>query len=484
MFTFLKTNVIAQKLEKSISIDFIIKDKITDTTGISIQYYPEYSMATNFVYFDRYSVEHERGRLHLDLFNNQQYGYIRLILPKPFYDQFIDYQFLVERGDKIQITIEKGNVYFTGEGSEKFNCQLQIQSLPMNKFACDEIDSICLDRYVRAFKQHQTRQIDILNNYKNTLSSIDFDIFKLNIISTCYFNNLNLFRSFLVYSEPIYKRAVANYFLNTNNIKEINTEGINVNKIGILSNSYVDAVFQRERSLIDMKTLTARPGNPLNTFQILFDSLMSKYSGVLRDRLLVNCLVSDIPIRTTADSEKYLDSVYNFVNDDVSKSILFKKLRTSRGVMGYNFQLKDSTGTIINFSDFKGKVVIMDYYFTGCIPCIRMCKSLSPVFNNFKDNPEVVFLTINLDKSFETFKNSVRSGLYTHPGTINLYTNGQGQDHEIMEHYGFIGAPHLILFDKTGRIWDSNPIFKINPVKYQKDFIADIEGLVEGKKTK
>ncbi len=66
------------------------------------------------------------------------------------------------------------------------------------------------------------------------------------------------------------------------------------------------------------------------------------------------------------------------------------------GNMAPSFILKDVRGNNVSLSDFKGKVVVMDFWTTWCSWCRETTEELEKLHNNYKDR-DVVFLGISMD---------------------------------------------------------------------------------------
>ena len=58
--------------------------------------------------------------------------------------------------------------------------------------------------------------------------------------------------------------------------------------------------------------------------------------------------------------------------------------------------LKDVRGNNVSLSDFKGKVVVIDFWSTWCSWCKETTEELEKLHNNYKDR-DVVFLGISMD---------------------------------------------------------------------------------------
>jgi len=69
------------------------------------------------------------------------------------------------------------------------------------------------------------------------------------------------------------------------------------------------------------------------------------------------------------------------------------------GKSAYNFTLPDSTGRMISMKDFKGKVVFIDVWATWCGPCREQFPFLKEVEEEYKDNNDIVFLGISIDRA-------------------------------------------------------------------------------------
>jgi len=61
-----------------------------------------------------------------------------------------------------------------------------------------------------------------------------------------------------------------------------------------------------------------------------------------------------------------------------------------------SFMLKDVRGNNVSLSDFKGKVVVMDFWSTWCSWCKETTEELEKLHNKYKDR-DVVFLGISMD---------------------------------------------------------------------------------------
>ncbi len=110
--------------------------------------------------------------------------------------------------------------------------------------------------------------------------------------------------------------------------------------------------------------------------------------------------------------------------------------------------ITDLSGKPLDKSLLKGKVVVMDFWATWCIPCMEELPYLQKVYDLYKNNPDVVFMVINsgarntIDDARGWAKKNAK---YSFP----LYFNN---DKDIGEKVGFTLIPTVALLDKSGKM--------------------------------
>lgn len=68
-----------------------------------------------------------------------------------------------------------------------------------------------------------------------------------------------------------------------------------------------------------------------------------------------------------------------------------------------NFSFINQEGKVITQDDIKNKIVVAEYFFTTCTGiCPKMNENLAKVYNKFKGNPNVVFLSHTVDPVKDT----------------------------------------------------------------------------------
>ncbi|RQO35377.1 hypothetical protein DBR39_18850 [Chryseobacterium sp. KBW03] len=143
----------------------------------------------------------------------------------------------------------------------------------------------------------------------------------------------------------------------------------------------------------------------------------------------------------------------------------FKRLKDvlKPGSPFYNFNLPDTNGVNHRLDDLRGKIVILDFWFTGCGACKTLATQLSKIEPQFKSH-QIQFVSISVDKTLPVWKRGI--GIYSVGSALQLYTEGKRYDHPIIK-FGNINAfPTLIVLDREGRIVGIPP----HPVTDPKGF--------------
>lgn len=186
------------------------------------------------------------------------------------------------------------------------------------------------------------------------------------------------------------------------------------------------------------------------------DSLLVRYPRV-RDRAVANMFA----VRYNREPDGvFLDEVIASFGDQYSKEILEKKKSLNKGGQAKDFVLPDIFGNRHRLSDLKGKVVLIDFWYVGCIPCRNYINVvLKPVAKEFEGNDRVEFLLISIDKK-EDLERALRSDPALKHMAIHLYTDNQRSRHEVIGDYAIVSYPFPILIDRSGIIRDSGSVLK------------------------
>lgn len=140
----------------------------------------------------------------------------------------------------------------------------------------------------------------------------------------------------------------------------------------------------------------------------------------------------------------------NVSTEPARKEIPAQQINTNSKTAAPEFKLKSVDGKDVRLSDFKGKVVVLDFWATWCGPCRMGIPDLVALQNEYKGN--LVVLGISLDK-FSGTDNQVKS--FMKELKIN-YPIVFG-DEQVTKDYGNIEAiPTSFIIDAQGNIVDKH----------------------------
>ncbi|HCM35622.1 MAG TPA: TlpA family protein disulfide reductase [Chryseobacterium sp.] len=121
-----------------------------------------------------------------------------------------------------------------------------------------------------------------------------------------------------------------------------------------------------------------------------------------------------------------------------------KNTSTAPSVSYTDFTIKDEMGTVTSVSKLKGKVVFINFWASWCPPCRAEFPSIQQFYEKYRSNPNIVFLTINLDDDLALGKSYLKEKGFTVP----FLTPAGSIPKEI---YGG-SLPTTVVLDKNGEI--------------------------------
>ncbi len=115
-----------------------------------------------------------------------------------------------------------------------------------------------------------------------------------------------------------------------------------------------------------------------------------------------------------------------------------------------DFTLVDRAGQKVSLSDYKGKIVILDFWATWCVPCLQAFPGMQAAIDKYAGNPEIVFLFINTWEREDNYKETVESLLTKNKYRFHiLFDDSNGA---AASAYAINGVPTKIVIDKNGNI--------------------------------
>lgn len=108
-----------------------------------------------------------------------------------------------------------------------------------------------------------------------------------------------------------------------------------------------------------------------------------------------------------------------------------------------DFEGVDIEGRYYNTENLAGKVLVLKFWFKACKPCIDEIPELNELVDQFRNNPEVVFLAPSLDK-----KPTVMSFLNRMPFKYSIIPDARA----IAHNYNVPGYPTHVVINRFGKV--------------------------------
>jgi len=137
-------------------------------------------------------------------------------------------------------------------------------------------------------------------------------------------------------------------------------------------------------------------------------------------------------------------------------------------VKAASFSLPGVAGQQVSLEDYRGKVVLVDFWASWCTPCIRSFPWMNKMIDNYSDDDFVV-IAINMDQDPELAKKFLQR--YPNKMTIAFDPNGT-----VAEQYEVMGLPNSFILNKVGEIAFKHVGFRLNDVD---QYEAEIKSLLQ-----
>lgn len=123
------------------------------------------------------------------------------------------------------------------------------------------------------------------------------------------------------------------------------------------------------------------------------------------------------------------------------------KLLTPPPAPAPDYVFKDAEGRDVRFSDFKGRVAVVNLWATWCAPCKIEMPTLAALAEHYKDRDDVAVVTISMD--LDKAVPEARAFIADHPPLI-YYADPKFQ--LPFEFPGKGAMPQTILLDRQGNV--------------------------------
>lgn len=387
--------------------------------------------------------------------------------------------FLFEAGDTVKLILSnrKLGCLFVGKSSPKYKCmyeisnQVEISNKTFNYLLKKRQFDDAYKSIITGRDSLFNCKVQLLQCYKEKINKNIFNLIKIDSWATC--NRLaigQIMSPYIVYDSTQYqvaKRTFEFFYSSFPDISKIPLTDL------VTSYKYCDYLIDR---ILDDIIVSKSIGNQNYSRSIKFkdinEAIDMHYSpGILRDKLKL--LAYD-----SMDGDRqsdYIDFIDQSINQAVSprfKTALSKfKSIHKVGAKAYAFSLKDENNHTYDLKNFQGKILIIDFWFTGCFACAKLATALKPIISSFKTNREVIFVSVSIDRNKEAWLASIKQGKYCDSDEINLL-EGENGNSSFLKYYNIIEYPTLLIIGKNSEIISTNPP---NPRTQKEKFITLIK---------
>lgn len=183
-------------------------------------------------------------------------------------------------------------------------------------------------------------------------------------------------------------------------------------------------------------------------------------ADVLRLELVGGKDVEKIGSLITVWKQKSNNAYYRTYIDDRYATII----TLSNGKPAPDFNLVGVDGKNYRLSDFKGKVIYLDFWASWCSPCRYEMKNHAAALHKKFENKDVVFLFVSIDDNSDAWKKAIEEDKIEGIHVISP-DGGRGQ---FTGRYNISGVPRYMIIDREGKMFDNRAPRPSEPITVSK----------------
>jgi thiol-disulfide isomerase/thioredoxin len=123
-----------------------------------------------------------------------------------------------------------------------------------------------------------------------------------------------------------------------------------------------------------------------------------------------------------------------------------------KGQNAREISLADPIGDTRTLSSLKGKVVLVDFWASWCVPCRRSNKDLLPIYEKYRSRGFEIF-AVSIDDNANQWRKAIAADKIT---WIQVHQKG-GWNAPIVNEWQIDQLPTSFLIDKTGKVVAISP---------------------------
>tara|TARA_R110001592_G_scaffold25316_6_gene96290 strand:- start:1118 stop:2239 length:1122 start_codon:yes stop_codon:yes gene_type:complete len=195
-----------------------------------------------------------------------------------------------------------------------------------------------------------------------------------------------------------------------------------------------DSVFNKIVKLIEIDQINFIYQNPNNLISL--QNMVRLSRGISKDSL-----------------ELYYNLLDNNLKSSQNGNILFEQKKVTKLKVGNyieNFTARDLNNKEIAISEFKGKIILLDFWASWCVPCHEQNKKeFSKLYEKYKDE-NFIIISYSLDKK-DAKEKWEEASKKDNINWVNI-SNLKGSNDPISKQYNITSIPNSFLIDQKGII--------------------------------
>ena len=371
-----------------------------------------------------------------------------------FYNKFIS------TGDSIHMVLKENSIDIDGKGGDAISAMFMADNLfggseDGNSYTPLEYAAVVNKKYAEqlAFYDSVYKGSDVPTTYKKAVATeVTYHDYAVKLVQYSWRKK----GEEKVFTDSAYNKYLSN--IPANDEKDL------------VSNGYVfylrELPYALWKSTVDMKNLSdPRYKYNFDNRLRLRDSIAKRYfTGKVYDIALYWILYEGINNLNSFKGTKGFDSIYNNMQQSVAtlgasfndKSYLDRLRDKMTAIKNTNMPATDITamdmdGKEVKLSDFKGKVVYVDFWATNCAPCVAEIEGMKKLHEKYKDK-DIIFMCVSFDNSKEFLAQFLKERSYD--GVQLIETKGLSS--KSAQDYKIAGIPRYLLVDKKGNLISDN----------------------------
>ncbi len=214
---------------------------------------------------------------------------------------------------------------------------------------------------------------------------------------------------------------------------------------------YMLAMSQNREDSLKLDSINKAFTEMINNLEVQMDQSLKDYNDVCATAYFVSStLMSDLSI-------DILREVYGNLTDRVKESSAGKEFKagidrlSQVNVGGYapDFTLTTPDGKKVSLSQFRGKVLLLDFWATWCGPCLREMPNVIEIYKRYHSKGlEILGVSLDEEKSADKWRQMIKDrGMnWNHGSSL------QGWDCPVARLFNVTAIPRMYIIDKDGKI--------------------------------